>query len=67
LQDDRSDALNRLACEAARGDHDALEALLHESRTRLQRYFRTRARTHDDAEDLVQETLLRVANYLPNT
>jgi RNA polymerase sigma-70 factor (ECF subfamily) len=67
LQDDRSDALNRLACEAARGDHDALEALLNESRTRLQRYFRSRARTPDDAEDLVQETLLRVANYLPNT
>jgi RNA polymerase sigma-70 factor (ECF subfamily) len=40
---------------------------LNESRTRLQRYFRSRARTPDDAEDLVQETLLRVANYLPTT
>jgi RNA polymerase sigma-70 factor (ECF subfamily) len=41
--------------------------LLNESRTRLQRYFRARARTAEDAEDLVQETLLRVANYLPKT
>jgi RNA polymerase sigma-70 factor (ECF subfamily) len=67
LQDDHSEVLNCLARASAQGDSEALEALLQESRTRLQRYFCTRARTAEDAEDLVQETLLRVANALPKT
>ena len=67
MQDDHSEVLNCLARASAQGDSEALEALLQESRTRLQRYFCTRARTAEDAEDLVQETLLRVANALPKT
>ncbi|MCS7209098.1 MAG: RNA polymerase sigma factor [Fimbriimonadales bacterium] len=67
MQNDRRDTLNRLAQEAQQGDKNALEALLEECRLCLQRYFRTRARSAEDCEDLVQETLLRVANALPRT
>lgn len=65
MQDDRRDFLNRLAQEAQQGDGAKLEVLLEECRLRLQRYFRTRARTTEDCDDLVQESLLRVSNALP--
>ncbi len=67
MQDDRNELLSRLAREATQGNSDALERLLEESRTRLMRYFRPRVRTAEDAEDLIQETLLRVANALSRT
>jgi len=67
LQDDRRDVLNRLAQEARQGDGETLEVLLMECRSRLQRYFSTRARNRDDCEDLVQEVLLRVSSALPKT
>ncbi|MCX7994059.1 MAG: sigma-70 family RNA polymerase sigma factor [Fimbriimonadales bacterium] len=67
MRDERRDTLNRLAQEAQQGDGKTLEALLEECRLRLQRYFRTRARSAEDCEDLVQEVLLRVSNALPKT
>jgi len=66
LQDDRGN-MNVLAQRARTGESQAMEALLTECRTRLQRYFAARARNTDDCEDLIQEVLLRVANALPRT
>ncbi len=56
------DSLVRLAQQ---GDSGALESLMERCRERLERYFRTRARNADDAQDLVQETLIRVSDALP--
>lgn len=67
MQDDLKRNLDELAQQAQQGDGRALEALLTECRTRLKRYFASRARNADDCEDLIQETLLRVANALPRT
>jgi len=67
MQDDLRRNLDELAQQAQQGDGRALEALLTECRTCLKRYFASRARNADDCEDLIQETLLRVANALPRT
>ncbi len=52
--------------QAAReGDESALEQLLERYRPLLWRYIRKRARSEQDSEDILQETLLRVARFLP--
>lgn len=59
--------LDELARQVRGNAPQAMEALLTECRTRLKRYFTTRARNADDCEDLIQEVLLRVATALPKT
>ncbi len=48
------------------GNADALEQLIERYRPILWRYLRLRARNEQDAEDVLQETLLRVARALPH-
>lgn len=67
LVDDPNHDIQTLVEQVQQGDTAALERLLTWCRMRLRRYFRTRTRTHEDCEDLIQETLLRVADALPRT
>jgi len=45
------------------GGTDALEDLLRRERPAIERYVRSRARTRDDADDLVQNVLLKAARH----
>lgn len=60
LSNDRTCSLDCLIEHAKSGNTTATETLLAEAREKLHHYFRTRARSADDCEDLVQETLLRI-------
>ena len=52
--------------EAARaGDADALETLLEQHEPRVYRFARRLCRHHEDAEDVLQESLLAAARGLP--
>lgn len=52
--------------EAARaGDAEALEALLEQHEPRVYRFARRLCRHHEDAEDVLQESLLAAARGLP--
>ncbi|MFN7018963.1 MAG: RNA polymerase sigma factor [Fimbriimonadales bacterium] len=65
MRDEHNHDLDSLVRLTQQGDHAALETLLEACRARFERYFRTRARNADDAQDLVQETLIRVSDALP--
>ncbi len=59
MQDDCCDFLNRLAQEVQQGDSVKLEVLLEECRSRLLRYFRTRARTADEQTQAMLERIVK--------
>ncbi len=49
------------------GDSEALDRVIQHYRPALWRYLRSRARSEQDAEDILQETLLRASRALPHT
>lgn len=63
----QNDSLGSLAQQAQGGNESALDALLSYTRPLVERYLRTRVRSHADCEDLTQEVLLRIARALPKT
>lgn len=48
------------------GDHDAFGALYNRYATRVLTYAVKRTRNQEDAQDIVQETFLKVFQHLPN-
>lgn len=51
---------------ARSGEPEAIDGLLNESRPLVEGYLRKRARSREDAEDLLQETMVQAARSLPN-
>lgn len=60
LESNHCCSLNDLVASAKSGCTPSLEAVLTDARKKLHRYFRTRTRSEEDCEDLVQESLLRM-------
>ncbi|MFQ3610702.1 MAG: RNA polymerase sigma factor [Fimbriimonadales bacterium] len=58
---------NRLLQAIREGDLEALDQLIQHYRPALARYLRSRARSEQDAEDILQEALLRASRALPST
>ena len=61
------DDYQRLLQEVREGDSQALDRLLEAYRPALYRYLRSRVRNEQDADDILQETLLRASRALPQT
>lgn len=51
---------------AQAGDQDAVDSLLSPHKAEIWDYLRKRARSFEDAEDLLSNTLFRVLRYLPS-
>lgn len=61
------DTPSRLLQAIREGDAEALDQLLQHYRPALARYLRSRTRSEQDAEDILQEALLRATRALPHT
>ncbi len=59
------DTPSRLLQRVREGDAEALDQLLQHYHPTLARYLRSRARSEQDAEDILQEALLRASRALP--
>ncbi|MBT8487826.1 MAG: RNA polymerase sigma factor [Gemmatimonadetes bacterium] len=65
MGDDRAPSLEALAARAVEGDRDAFDALARGVHPGLMRLALAKAGSRDDAEELVQRTLVRVYGGLP--